>query len=122
MGLMSEDQGFVEITAAPEFQRRIRDLSKKYRQIRRDLEPVLAQLQAGEFVGDQVQGTGYTVFKERVKNSDIPTGKRGGYRLIYQLVSPTCIVLLLIYPKSEQSDVPAKAITSIIQEFEQLED
>lgn len=119
---MSEDQGFVEIIAAPEFQRRVRDLSKKYRQIRRDLEPVFAQLQAGEFVGVQVQGTGYTVFKERVKNSDIPTGKRGGYRLIYQLVSPTCIVLLLIYPKSEQSDVPAREIINIIKEFEQLED
>jgi predicted secreted Zn-dependent protease len=36
MGLMSEDHGAVEIIAAPEFQRRIRDLSKKYRQIRRD--------------------------------------------------------------------------------------
>lgn len=119
---MSEEQGFVEIIAAPEFQRRVRALSKKYRQIRRDLEPVFAQLQAGEFVGVQVQGTGYTVFKERVKNSDIPTGKRGGYRLIYQLVSPTCIVLLLIYPKSEQSDVPAREIINIIKEFEQLED
>jgi mRNA-degrading endonuclease RelE of RelBE toxin-antitoxin system len=102
------DEGSIEIIAAPEFQRRVRDLSKKYRQIRRDLEPVLARLRVGEFVGDQVQGTGYTVFKERVKNSDIPIGKRGGYRLIYQLVSPMCVVLLLIYPKSEQSDVPAK--------------
>lgn len=119
---MSEDQGCVEIIAAPEFQRRIRDLSKKYRQIRGDLEPVLAQLEAGEFAGDQIQGTGYTVFKERVKNSDIPAGKRGGYRLIYQLVSPTCVVLLLIYPKSEQSDVPAKQIISIIQEFNQSEE
>jgi mRNA-degrading endonuclease RelE of RelBE toxin-antitoxin system len=62
------------------------------------------------------------VFKERVKNSDIPTGKRGGYRLIYQLVSPTCGVLLLIYPKSEQSDVPTKDIISVIKEFNALEE
>lgn len=108
---MNEDQGSVEIIAAPEFQRRLRDP-----------ESILAQIKAGEFVGNQVQGTGYTVFKERVKNSDVPTGKRGGYRLIYQLVSPTYVVLLLIYPKSEQSDVPAKDIIKIIAEFDQSEE
>jgi mRNA-degrading endonuclease RelE of RelBE toxin-antitoxin system len=115
MALMSSRQPSVDIIAALEFQRRLRTLAKKYPQIRRDLEPVLAQLQVGNFVGDQIQGVKYTVFKERIRNSDIPTGKRGGYRLIYQLLSPTVVVLLLIYPKSDQADVPAKEIVRIIQ-------
>lgn len=58
MESVNSDRPRVEIIAAPEFQRRLRSLSKKYRQIRLDLEPVLLQLQAGEFVGDQIQGTG----------------------------------------------------------------
>lgn len=112
---MASGQLPVEIIAAPEFQRRLRSFAKKYPQIRQDIEPVIACLQSGEFVGDQVQGVKYTVFKERVRNSDIPTGKRGGYRLIYQVVSPTRVVLLLIYPKSEQADVAAKEIVRIIK-------
>ncbi len=115
---MSSGQVPVEIIAAPEFQRRIRILAKKYPKIRHDLEPVLAQLQAGEFVGEQIQGVKYTVFKERIRNSNIPIGKRGGYRLIYQIASPTRVILLLIYPKSDQADVPAKEIVRIIQSID----
>jgi hypothetical protein len=32
------------------------------------------------------------------------------------------VVLLLIYPKSEQSDVPTKDIISVIKEFNALEE
>ena len=115
---MSSGQLPVEIIAAPEFQRRLRTLAKKYPQIRRDLEPILVQLQAGEFIGEQIQGVKYTVFKERIRNSDIPTGKREGYRLIYQIVSPIQVILLLIYPKSAQADIPAKEIVRIIQSID----
>lgn len=35
----------------------------------------------------------------------IPTGKSGGYRVIYQVVSTELILLLLIYAKSDQADM-----------------
>jgi mRNA-degrading endonuclease RelE of RelBE toxin-antitoxin system len=38
-------------------------------------------LQKGELVGDRVSGVGNTIFKARVRNSDIQKGKRSGYRL-----------------------------------------
>jgi mRNA-degrading endonuclease RelE of RelBE toxin-antitoxin system len=79
------------------------------------------KLQAGDFVGDQIPGTGYTVFKVRVRNSDIQKGKSAGYRLIYQLESPTSVLLLLIYSKLDQIDVALQEIQSVIAEFQELD-
>jgi len=79
------------------------------------------KLQAGDFVGDQIPGTGYTVFKVRVRNSDIQKGKSAGYRLIYQLESPTSVLLQLIYSKLDQIDVAVQEIQSVIAEFQELD-
>ncbi|MEP0918136.1 hypothetical protein NC981_15015 [Leptolyngbya sp. DQ-M1] len=61
---------------------------------------------------------GYPVFKLRVRNSDTQKGKSGGYRLIYYLRTVTGIILLTIYTKSEQVDIAADDIRSIISEYE----
>lgn len=73
----------VEYTA--EFKRNIRHLSKKYRHIKSDVQPVIEDLEAGKTLGDQIKGVNYTVYKVRVKNMDIKKGKRAGYRLIYYI-------------------------------------
>ncbi|MEH2205566.1 MAG: hypothetical protein V7K53_16040 [Nostoc sp.] len=57
--------------------------------------PLSNQLEAGNFIGDHISGIDLTVFKVRAKNSDIPTGKSGKYRVIYQVVSPEFVLLLL---------------------------
>jgi hypothetical protein len=44
------------------------------------------------------------------------TGKSGGYRLIYQVFSDRCVLLLLIYAKSDQADVDANEILEAIKE------
>jgi mRNA-degrading endonuclease RelE of RelBE toxin-antitoxin system len=75
----------IRVRFTSEFKRNLRALAKKYRHIRSDVEPTLEQIQTGNFVGDQVPRIGYTIFKVRVRNSDIGKGKRSGYRLIYYL-------------------------------------
>ena len=104
----------VEVRFTLPFKRRLKALSKRYRQIQQDIQPIINELQNGQFIGDQIAGTDLTVFKIRAKNSDIPTGKSGGYRLIYQLVSPKCVLLLLIYAKSNQTDVSLEEIDDAI--------
>jgi len=104
----------VEVRFTLPFKRRLKALSKRYRQIKQDIQPIIDVLENGQFMGDQITGTDFTVFKVRVKNSDIPTGKSGGYRLIYQLVSPEFILLLLIYAKSDQADVSLEEIEDAI--------
>jgi mRNA-degrading endonuclease RelE of RelBE toxin-antitoxin system len=103
----------IEIT--PEFQQKIRSLSKRYRKIRSDLEPILDQLRQGEAIGDQIRGVGFPVYKLRVKNSNIQKGKSGGYRLIYWLKLKNTIVLLDIYSKSDQVDLDVQVIRKIIE-------
>ena len=50
----------------------------------------------------------------RAPNSDARKGKSGGYRIVYQVKPAEEIVLITVYSKSDQSDVPATEIRSII--------
>jgi len=116
---MLSEPPHVRVEFTPEFKRNLRTLSKKYRHIRSDVQPVIEQLQAGEFIGDRIPGTQYAVFKARVKNSDISKGKSAGYRLIYQVASPTLAVLVTIYSKLDQADISARQIRQIMIEFDE---
>ncbi len=100
------------------FKRRLKGLAKKYRQIQADVQPVLDEIIQGNFIGNQIAGTQYTVYKVRAKNSDAQVGKSGGYRLIYQVESPTQVVLHLIYSKSEQANVSAEEIQIAIAQYQ----
>ena len=73
----------VRIGFAPPFLKAFKHLQKKYRNVRNDLQTLTDVLQQGETPGDQIPGTHYTVFKVRIKNSDVAKGKSGGYRVIY---------------------------------------
>ena len=108
----------VNVEFTPEFKRNVRALSKKYRHIRSDVDPLIVDLQSGQLPGDQVTGTGYTIFKVRVPNQDVRKGKSGGYRLIYYLQTKADIILITIYSKTEQADVSALQIRRIVGEFE----
>ena len=99
-----------------EFKRNLRLLSRRYRHIRSDLEPVLQAIQRGETPGDRIPGVGYRVFKVRCRNTDAQKGKRGGYRLIYFLPSSEEAVLITVYSKSDQGDVSLQKLRQIIEE------
>jgi mRNA-degrading endonuclease RelE of RelBE toxin-antitoxin system len=108
----------IQVQASPTFDRNLRALAKKYRCIRKDIQPVIEQLEQGESPGDQIPGVGYAVFKLRVRNSDTQKGKSGGYRLIYYVKTEMGIILLTVYAKSEQVDIAAEDIRNIITEYE----
>ena len=111
------EQMYIEYT--PEFKRNLRALAKKYRHIRSEVQPVIDKLEVGELVGVQVPRIPYTIFKVRVRNSDIQKGKRSGYRMIYHLKSPTNIILVTIYSKLDQADISSKEIRRILKEFDE---
>lgn len=107
----------VSISFTLEFKRNLRSLAKKYRSIRSDLQPVIDRLQSGDLPGDQITGVKLPIFKVRLQNSDIQKGKRSGYRCIYYLKTDNDIILVTIYSKTEQVDVSAARLKSIIQEM-----
>jgi mRNA-degrading endonuclease RelE of RelBE toxin-antitoxin system len=107
----------ISVRFTPEFKRNLRQLSKKYRHIRSDIQPIVEEIQAGNIIGDQIPRINYTLFKVRVKNSDIRKGKRSGYRFIYYLKTETDVVLVTIYSKLDQSDISAEQVRQILREY-----
>jgi mRNA-degrading endonuclease RelE of RelBE toxin-antitoxin system len=116
---MTIDPQPIQIEVTPRFQRDLRTLAKRYRNIRNDIGPVIEQLQAGELPGDRIPGMEYEIFKVRIKNSDIQKGKSAGYRAIYYLKTSDSIVLVTIYSKSDLSDIAAETVREILAQYEQ---
>lgn len=120
---MSNETQNIQIDLTPEYKRNLRELSKKYRNIRVDTMPIIEQIQMGNFIGDRIPGMGedYFILKVRVKNSNIQKGKSAGYRLIYQVESANSVLLLTIYSKSDREDISPNEIRGILAEFDQDE-
>ena len=119
MVLMPIDENHkIQVEFTVEFKKNLRKLAKKYRHIRSDVQPIISELQDGQTVGNQVAGTGYTIFKARVKNSDLRKGKRAGYRMIYYLKTSSRIILITIYSKSDRATVSSERISHIVDEFD----
>jgi mRNA-degrading endonuclease RelE of RelBE toxin-antitoxin system len=116
---MPNEQPSVLIDLTPEYKQNLRDLSRRFRNIRPDVQPIIEQLQQGNIVGDRIAGIGeqYIIYKVRVRNSSIQKGKSAGYRLIYQVESPTSILLLTIYSKSDREDIGVIEIQDIVANF-----
>jgi mRNA-degrading endonuclease RelE of RelBE toxin-antitoxin system len=109
----------VEYTAR--FKKDLKRLHKKYRRVSDDVADLLQQLESGETPGDQIPGVKYTVYKVRLKSSDLTKGKSGGFRVIYYVQTAERIFLITMYVKSEQSDVSPVQIKQVIEELEPSE-
>jgi len=126
---MPNEAEAITIRFADDFEANLYALAKRYRSIRNDIQPVIEQIQAGNFIGDRIPGMGedYIILKVRVKNSNIQKGKSAGYRLIYQVESPSIVLLLTIYSKSvkrsypegNRTDISLNEICSIIADFDE---
>lgn len=102
-----------------EFKRNIRQLAKKYRRIKTDLQPILDALGQGETPGDRIPNLGIVVYKVRAANADAKKGKSGGYRIIYLVSDAETIILVTMYSKTEQADISLNEIAAIITTYEQ---
>ena len=88
------------------FERNIRRLSKNFPRIKKDLLPLLEQLENEIFEGDLLQEIQALVYKVRVGSIDQKKGKRGGFRLIYYIdeIKET-VYLAAIYAKAHQANI-----------------
>ena len=108
----------LQVSFTLEFKRNLRQLAKRYRHIKTDLQPIIDQLANGSKPGDQVPRVRYEVFEVRAKNSDASRGKSGGYRLIYYVKSESEVVLVTVYSKTEQADIAPENIRQIILDLD----
>jgi mRNA-degrading endonuclease RelE of RelBE toxin-antitoxin system len=108
----------VTVGYAPQFKRDLKQLRKKYRNIQQDIEPLIKQIQSGETPGDRIRGASRTVYKVRLRSTNLNRGKRGGLRLVYYIRTPERIVFVTIYSKSEQADITPDEIRRLIDEID----
>jgi len=106
----------IRLRTTDAFDRSIKRLSKKYRNVGKDLESLIERLRAGETPGDQIPGVGYPVYKERLPNRDSQSGQSGGYRVIYYVQTETAVYLIEIYAKGIKENIQPETIRRIIAE------
>lgn len=86
---------------------------KRYTKIIDDIDKATIELQAGNFIGDKLEGlpipANTAVYKVRLPNSSINVGKSGGFRLLYYVAIADKIYLAKIYSKKDDNRIPTDA-------------
>lgn len=113
----------MRVETATEFEGMLLRLRKRYRLIRRDVDSLVSDLENGVRPQDErLQNMGgMAVFKARLRNSSARRGTRGGFRVIYRVMEDgTIILMLLIWSKTDTSDLPDSEIRRIANKYPRL--
>lgn len=104
-----------KIVTIPEFDKNIKQLKKKYKNIKYDIISLITELQSNTTLGTHIVNNCYKI---RLANSSIPTGKSGGFRVItYYLDKDENIYLLSIYSKSDLENITEQKIKELLKEI-----
>ena len=96
------------------FLKEAKQLSKKFKLLKSDLKQVVDEIETKNDLGVYL---GFNLFKKRVKNSSIPTGKSGGFRVIIYQQLEDKIVLISIYSKTEKENLSDEELSQIIKQY-----
>ena len=103
----------LNIISLDAFNKDIKRLLKKYKQITNDLKILKDTLVKNPKQGVELERN---CFKIRLVNSSIPTGKRSGFRVIYYyLDQQNNLFLMSIYSKSELENISDEKIIEILK-------
>jgi mRNA-degrading endonuclease RelE of RelBE toxin-antitoxin system len=106
----------LKLIPTPEFAKNVKKLQKRFRLIYKDLENLQIELSNNPLSGINLGGNCY---KLRLSNSSIPTGKSGGFRIIYfYLISQDLIYLLAIFSKSDLENISEDKIVELLKNNE----
>jgi len=102
-----------KIEYIPNFYKKIKKLSKKNKNLVKDIQELVKVLEkdptTGIFLGNDI-------YKIRVANSSKNIGKRGGFRVItYYLDENNVVYLVEIYEKNSIENIPIEQLIKIIQ-------
>lgn len=102
------------IEYADSFLKEAKQLSKKFKLLKTDLKQAVDEIETKNDLGVYL---GFNLFKKRVKNSSIPTGKSGGFRVIIYQQIENKIVLISIYSKTEKENLSDEELSEIIKVY-----
>lgn len=91
----------------------LKKLVKKYKKIKNDIDTFIENIESEISPQNSI---GNNLYKIRVANSSIPTGKSGGFRIIvFAKIINEKIVLLTIYSKSDKENISDSEINDILK-------
>ncbi len=100
------------VVVTDNFERKVKKLSKKYKSLKDDLEPIFDQLETTPSLGIAI---GNDCFKIRVAIKSKRSGKSGGARIItYVRYIKDSVYLIDIYDKSQRTSITEKEIVELI--------
>ena len=102
-----------KIETIPRFEKDVKKLKKKFPKIKNDLIDFIDKLSSNPKLGTDL---GENIFKVRIPNSSIPTGKSGGFRIITYYKKDTVLYLVTIYSKTEQDTILTDRLGKIVKE------
>lgn len=104
------------VVASGHFDRKLKQLKKKFPNIRADLMRLIESLEVDPRQG---RSLGSNIYKVRMALSDKGKGKSGGARVItYTVDEYKRVTLLTIYNKSETGSISAKEIMSLLKNLD----
>jgi len=101
-----------KIHTIPRFEKDVKRLQKKFPKIKNDLIKFINELSLNPELGINL---GDNIFKVRIPNSSIPTGKSGGFRVITYYKKNDILYLVTIYSKTVQDTVLTEKLKEIVR-------
>jgi mRNA-degrading endonuclease RelE of RelBE toxin-antitoxin system len=103
----------LKIVSLENFSKDVKKLFKKYKNISKDLKKLQDTLLKDPKSGIEL---GENLYKIRLVNSSIPTGKSGGFRVVYYYIDQQeNIYLLTIYSKRELENISDERLAEILK-------
>lgn len=103
----------LKIVSLDAFSKDVKKLYKKYRKITSDLKTLEELLYKDPKSGIEL---GNNCYKIRLQNSSVPTGKSGGFRVIYYYLDDNNnLYLMAMYSKSELENISDDRLIEILK-------
>lgn len=103
----------LKIISLEPFGKDVKRLYKKYKQIPKDLKNLQNTLEEKPRSG---MALGNSCYKIRWENSSVPTGKSGGFRVIYYYIdNENYLYLMAMYSKNELENISDEKILEILK-------
>jgi len=103
----------LKIISLDSFEKDIKRLAKKYNKIASDLREIGCALTDNPKAGIAMSSN---LYKLRLKNSSVSSGKSGGFRVIYYYIDEQSnIYLMKIYSKTEIENISEEKLLDILK-------
>jgi len=105
----------LKILRLENFSKEAKKLYKKYKKLPSDLKELSVRLNTNPKAGIEL---GSNCYKIRLENSSIPTGKSGGFRIVYYYYDgETDLYLLSIFSKRDMENISDERVLELLGRY-----